>query len=69
VVKKVNKKVHIYGDFCKGCGLCIFFCPDKALSAGKKFNTKGFHPAEWKGPCSLCGRCYIICPDFAIEVK
>ncbi|MCX5715626.1 MAG: ferredoxin family protein [Candidatus Omnitrophica bacterium] len=69
MVKKQAKKVHIYEDFCKGCGLCVFFCPDKALSHQKKFNIKGFHPAKWKGSCSLCGKCFIVCPDFAIEVK
>ena len=67
--KRVNKKrVIIKEELCKECGLCILFCPDKALFFHRDFNAKGYHPVKWKGECSFCGRCYIMCPDLAIEV-
>lgn len=38
--------VVIDEERCKGCGLCINACPKKVLSFSKKFNSKGYHPAQ-----------------------
>lgn len=65
---KNSKKVKIREEFCKACGFCILFCPDKALEYSSTFNKQGYHPVKWKGGCSFCGKCYIVCPDFAIEI-
>lgn len=63
------KRVNIREEICKGCKLCVYYCPDKALDVQETFNAKGCHPVKWKGPCSLCGRCYIICPHGAVEIS
>ena len=63
-------KVIIHEEKCKGCGLCVEFCPKRILSLSEKLNKKGRHPVEIKNEkeCLGCGSCTIICPDLAIEV-
>ncbi|MCJ7623214.1 MAG: 4Fe-4S binding protein, partial [Anaerolineaceae bacterium] len=41
---------------CKGCGLCVEFCPKKVLAlAPVRINAKGYHPAELAGDgCTAC---------------
>jgi 2-oxoglutarate ferredoxin oxidoreductase subunit delta len=58
-----RKKLFIYRDWCKQCGICTAFCPTGSLEMG---------PAgpEWKFPdtCAGCRACELRCPDFAIEL-
>lgn len=63
-------KVEINANLCKGCGLCINFCPKKSLAFSKELNEKGFYPAIQIDPsvCTACGICYMMCPDAAITV-
>ncbi len=49
---------------CKGCGICIEFCPKKVLA----LSDKGKVYAEHLGLCIDCGLCELRCPDFAIQV-
>ena len=58
-------------DLCKGCGLCIEFCPKKCLGFAEHFNAKGYKPAEMKKQedCIGCAFCFRMCPDVAIEVS
>jgi len=67
-------EVYIVEERCKGCGLCIAFCPKKVLVESDRINEKGYHPPELvENPpvdvCINCGFCERICPDFAIFVK
>jgi len=48
-------------EFCKGCGICIAFCPKKALTP----QTNG-KPVWNNELCIRCGLCELRCPDFAI---
>lgn len=64
-------KIHLISDRCKGCNLCIEFCPQHVLEESKDFNTKGYHlpklveiPGEKE--CVGCGYCSLICPEFSI---
>ena len=59
------KKVSIFQDRCKGCGLCTLYCPRKILVISKKINVNGYHPATITDPdkCISCLNCYLICPD------
>jgi 2-oxoglutarate ferredoxin oxidoreductase subunit delta len=70
--KKQKNKVEVYIDTerCKGCGLCITFCPQGALSYDQKMNTQGYNPALFstEKDCNGCKRCQIMCPDLAITV-
>jgi len=61
----------IIGDFCKGCGFCIEFCPVNALEESEKLSAKGVHPPKLKSEdaCIGCGLCETICPDFAIYLE
>jgi 2-oxoglutarate ferredoxin oxidoreductase subunit delta len=56
--------VHIVRErYCKGCNICVSFCPKKvlALKAGKV-------SVESPELCIGCRMCELRCPDFAIEV-
>ena len=63
-------KIVIIPDRCKGCGLCILFCPKKLIFISKKTNSFGQNPAEFvnSNECTGCGICALTCPDVAIEV-
>lgn len=63
-------KIVINTERCKGCGLCVQFCPKKEIEFSKEFNQKGFHPCVFRdtGECTGCAICAIMCPDVAIEV-
>ncbi|MDO5536893.1 MAG: 4Fe-4S binding protein [Desulfovibrionaceae bacterium] len=50
--------------WCKGCGICVAFCPKKALSLDEQSQK-----AVWDGEkCIYCGICEHYCPDLAITV-
>ena len=65
-------KVKIDSEKCKGCGLCVMYCPKNLLCLSDTINKKGVKPAEMKksskDKCSGCASCAIICPDCAIEI-
>lgn len=56
-----KRKLVIEPAWCKGCGICVAFCPGKALEllGGKA------HLIE-DGECVRCGLCELRCPDYAI---
>ena len=56
--------------YCKGCGICIHFCPKKVLKASKEVNSRGYYaPQVVNGvECSKCQQCVLYCPDFAIFI-
>lgn len=56
--------IHIMRQWCKGCGVCVAFCPKKALSIDK--DEKACCDEE---KCIQCGICELYCPDLAIEVE
>jgi 2-oxoglutarate ferredoxin oxidoreductase subunit delta len=68
--------IEIDQEFCKGCKLCIEFCPKGLISLSDTLNLSGYHPADFtekkggkeKGKCTGCSICAIICPEVAIEV-
>lgn len=61
IVKAKSKKLHVMG-FCKGCGTCIDFCPNAALSL---VDGKAQVNPEL---CILCGYCNPACPEFALRL-
>jgi len=64
-------KPEIKKDKCKGCGLCIFYCPLKALEFSLELNKSGVKFAKFKqgAKCSGCGFCFLMCPDNCIEIS
>jgi len=58
---------------CKGCALCIEFCPKKVIVVSRKLNPGGYYPAEFvaadgKAGCTGCAICGLVCPEVVIEV-
>ncbi|MGD8458219.1 MAG: 4Fe-4S binding protein [Anaerolineales bacterium] len=62
--------VHVIEERCKGCGICVEFCPKKVLAISKQSNSKGYFPPKIENDnCINCGLCTLLCPDFAIYVE
>ena len=67
----VKKPIIIIDErYCKGCGICIHFCPKNVLALAKEVNSRGFYtPCVVVGAeCSKCHQCELFCPDFAIFI-
>ena len=71
-----EKTLHI-ADWCEGCGQCVAFCPQGALTLknGKAvcsreplFAASGEAAAPELNQCVLCGYCGARCPLFAIKI-
>jgi len=63
----VRGAVHIQVERCKGCELCIDYCPTRALALSPQFNSGGYHyPVLADDTCIACQSCATICPEFAI---
>jgi 2-oxoglutarate ferredoxin oxidoreductase subunit delta len=58
-------QVVIFGTWCKGCGLCVEFCPMKVLA----LNDEGHPVVVVPEKCTACHWCDTHCPDFAIVVE
>ena len=54
--------VQIKERWCKGCGICVAFCPKQALVLE---HGKAGHLSD---RCIVCGMCELYCPDLAIVV-
>ncbi|MBN2000608.1 4Fe-4S binding protein [candidate division KSB1 bacterium] len=60
---KSNVKIHIKTEWCKGCVICVEYCPTDVLAMR---NGKAYVKDITK--CTACELCEIRCPDFAITV-
>ncbi len=58
-----NPTVKVIEDYCKGCSICVEFCPTEV------FDMVGF-VAQVVRPeaCTRCMLCELRCPDFAVRV-
>lgn len=58
-------KIKILEERCKGCGLCIEFCPKRALVLSDRRNLLGYKVVGWNSreKCNQCGICYLMCPE------
>lgn len=63
-------QVYIIPSRCKGCGICIEFCPLQVLNESVRANSKGYHLPEVapdkEEACIHCQFCSLVCPEFAI---
>lgn len=50
---------------CKGCGICVEFCPKQVLL----LNEIGKITVIDQALCSECKQCEMHCPDYAIFVE
>ena len=58
-IPKVITEV-VQNDLCIGCGLCVYKCPEKALTMN--WNEYGFLIPEHTGNCDTKGECIEVCP-------
>ena len=60
----VKKKLTIKREWCKGCGICVAFCPKSVLGLrnGKVITVNSLE-------CIQCGQCEMRCPDYAIFLE
>lgn len=59
-------RVTIFGMWCKGCRLCVEFCPTGVLAFDDdQDRTLVVHPEK----CTACHWCDTHCPDLAIVVQ
>jgi 2-oxoglutarate ferredoxin oxidoreductase subunit delta len=59
-------QVILYATWCKGCRICVEFCPTKvlAMDAGED------HPrVVLPDKCTACHFCDTHCPDLAIVIR
>jgi 2-oxoglutarate ferredoxin oxidoreductase subunit delta len=57
-------RVTVFPNWCKGCGLCVEFCPANVLEQGSDGRVIVAHAEK----CTACRWCELHCPDFAIFV-
>jgi 2-oxoglutarate ferredoxin oxidoreductase subunit delta len=57
--------LEIYRAWCKGCGICVAFCPAEVLAMNEQGEPEVVKPEL----CTGCTWCELRCPDFAITVR
>jgi len=60
-----KRKVKINREWCKGCRICVAFCPKSVLEIDAEGKASWAHPEN----CIRCGLCELRCPDLAIEFE
>jgi 2-oxoglutarate ferredoxin oxidoreductase subunit delta len=56
--------IEINERYCKGCHICVEFCPTRV------FAMKGFTASVINlEACIGCMQCELRCPDFAVKVN
>ncbi len=58
-------QVIVFPNWCKGCGLCVEFCPKDVLEQAEDGHVIVARPEA----CIACRWCELHCPDFAIFVN
>ena len=58
-------RMTVFGKWCKGCGLCIAFCPQQVFEV----DAEGHPIVAHEEKCTACNWCYYHCPDCAIFVE
>lgn len=64
MAKRILKEHRINRNWCKGCGICVRFCPKKVLEMDE--HEKAY--AADASKCACCQACAIRCPDLSIEI-
>ncbi|MCG8553555.1 MAG: 4Fe-4S binding protein [Desulfobacterales bacterium] len=51
-------------SWCKGCGICVHFCPKKVLEMDANEKAVAVRAED----CIGCRLCELRCPDLAIQI-
>ena len=68
--KKKFSQVTIDEDYCKGCDICIDFCPYRVFETSDTINPRGYYQPliGTKEHCTGCKLCELLCPELAIVI-
>jgi len=63
-------KVEINNKLCKGCFICIRYCPMGVIAESDEIGELGYDLAKVEHPekCTGCRLCLVYCPDLAIAI-
>ncbi len=64
MAKKKLKEIVIRRKWCKGCNICVHYCPQNVLEIDDKDKSVAARPDD----CICCMMCELRCPDLAIKV-
>ncbi len=64
LLKDVINRLEITEAWCKGCDICVKFCPERCLA----LNENGKVVVKDADACTGCRLCEMLCPDFAIRL-
>jgi 2-oxoglutarate ferredoxin oxidoreductase subunit delta len=69
--KTKSSRLQLDIERCKGCGLCVLYCPKGSLRMTQELNNQGNPYVEQIDPavCNACGICFRMCPDVAITIS
>lgn len=63
-------QVYLIPERCKGCEICVQFCPQDVLCISEERNVKGYLipmvAVGMETKCVNCEFCTLVCPEFAI---
>jgi 2-oxoglutarate ferredoxin oxidoreductase subunit delta len=69
-VSTPHGQVFLIPQRCKGCKICVEFCPQGVLQSSAEMNAMGYHFPEIapgkESACIHCEFCTLVCPEFAI---
>lgn len=63
--ENIRYDIAFYLDWCKACGICMAFCPQKIILPDRAGKPIVAEPDK----CIGCRFCETHCPDFAITVS
>ena len=64
MAKPILKEHRINSDWCKGCGICVHFCPKNVLELNEENIAVAVRPED----CIACRLCEFRCPDLAVDI-
>ena len=65
MARKKLKEIQINRDWCKGCGICVHFCPKQVLELDATDKVIVARADD----CICCQLCELRCPDLVITVE
>ena len=64
MAKPILEEIIINREWCKGCGICVHFCPEDVLELDEEEKATPSRPED----CICCRQCEYRCPDLAVEL-